>query len=90
MHILFLSFIAVELIYEVVMVFAAQHSDSFTHTHTHPLSFRFFALIDFRRIFGGVLCAVQQVFVGQSFLTPQCACAEVHQPPGKFLSVMLK
>ena len=45
------------------------------YIHTHPIHFRFFSHMDYYRILGRVLCAIQQVPVGQSFHIPQCAYA---------------
>ena len=50
------------------------------YMYTHPCSFRFFSLIDYHRIWGRVLCAVQKVPVGQSFHRPQCARANPKPP----------
>ena len=43
------------------------------YKYTHPFSFRFFSHIDYHRILGRILCAIQQIPVGQSFNKPQCA-----------------
>ena len=43
------------------------------HMYTHPFSFRFFSHIDYHRILGRVLCAIEQVRTGQSVHIPQCA-----------------
>ena len=58
------------------------------YTDTYPFSYRFFAHIDDRRIWGGVLCATPQVPLGQSFRVPQCTHASPkplvhpsHSPP---------
>ena len=45
------------------------------YIYTHPFSLRFFSHIDDRRILGRVPYAVEQVLVGQSFRSPQCAYA---------------
>jgi len=42
------------------------------YIYTYPFSFRFCSHID-HRILGRVLCALQQVPIGQSFHIPQCA-----------------
>ena len=53
--------------------------------YTHLFSFRFFSHIDYHRILGSVLCALQQVPGGQSFHIPQCADASpkalIHSTP---------
>ena len=55
------------------------------HTHTHPFFFRFFSHTDYHRMLGRVLCAIQQVFVGQSLHIPQWAYASsnplIHPSP---------
>ena len=73
-EICFLSFIEMQLIYKVVIISAAQQSDSVTHTDTFIL---FQILFPYRlsRMLGRVLCAIQQVPVGQSFHMPQRAYA---------------
>ena len=52
MSILFYFCIGVELIYKVVLVAGAQHSDSATHTHVcvYIFFFIFFSLIDITRL----------------------------------------
>lgn len=65
-----LRFIGVELIYEAVTISAAQQSD-LSHVRSRPLSRRFFPHVGDRGIVGRVLCAGQQVPVGQSLHIPQ-------------------
>ena len=45
------------------------------YRYTHPFFFRFFFQVDDHRTLGRVLCAIQQVPIGQSFHIPQCAHA---------------
>ena len=45
------------------------------YMYTRPFSIRFFSHIDYHWILGRVLCAIQQVHVGQSFNILQCAYA---------------
>ena len=47
----------------------------FSYTHTHAFFFRFFSHLDYDRIVGRGLCAVQQVPTGQSSHVPQGAYA---------------
>ena len=51
------------------------------YMYTQPFFFQFFSQIDHHRTLGGVLCAIQQVSIGQSFHMPQCAYANP-KPPG--------
>ena len=45
------------------------------YTYTHPFSFKFFSHIYYHRISGRVLCAIQQVPIGQPFKnTSVCIC----------------
>ena len=46
---------------------------SYTFIYTHPFSFGFFSHIDYHRILSRVLCAIQQVPIGQSLHIPQWA-----------------
>ena len=72
----FLSLMEVELIYKVVIISAAQQSDSVIHI----LSFGFFSPIDDPRILARVPGAIQQVPTGRSFHMPQCVSANPRAP----------
>ena len=52
---------------------------SYTCTHTHSFSDSF--PIDYHRLLGRVLCAMQQILTGQSFHVPQCAYASPKPHP---------
>lgn len=67
------SFIEVEVIYKVIIP-ALQQRDSALHMHTSIV------LCSYRRISGRVLCAKQQVPLGQSLHLPPRACA-IPDPP---------
>ena len=69
---LFLSFIVVLLTYKVVIISGVNKVIQ-SCIYRYPFSFRFFSLIDYHRILGRVLCAIQHVLIGQSFHIPQCA-----------------
>ena len=56
----FNSFLEVEFIYKFVIISTVQQRIQ-VYTYTHPFSFRFFSHIDYHRIQGRVLCALQQV-----------------------------
>ena len=77
----FLSLIEVQLIYKVVIISAVQQSASVIQIY---ISFIFFSHLDYHRILGRVLCAIQQILVGQSFHVPQHAYA-IPNPPSPFL-----
>ena len=57
---IFKSFIEVQLIYNVVVIFAVQQSDSIVHI-PHPFFFRFVPRLDDHRTLGRVPCAGQRV-----------------------------
>ena len=50
------------------------------YIYTYPFYFRFFSHIGYHRILGRVLCAIQQVPVGQTFHIPQCEYASPKPP----------
>ena len=60
-----------------MIISATQESDS-VNVYTHPS--RFFSHIDYHRVLGRVLCAIQQVCIGQSFHISQCAYANPKPP----------
>ena len=57
---------------KVVIICCDNKSDQ-SYIYTYPFSLRVFSHIDYHRILGGVLCAIHQVPIGQSFHIPQCA-----------------
>ena len=61
-----------------MVISSIQQSDPFIHIHISIL--RFFAHIDHDRILCRILCAIQQVPVGQSFHIPQCAYTNPKPP----------
>ena len=65
---------------------AVQQSDSVIHIHTFIP--RFFSHLDYHRILGRVLYAIQQVPIGQSFRTSWCANASPKCPAHSSPSVI--
>ena len=82
-----LSVVEAELIYKFARSFLLDNKGIQLYTHTHPFSFRFFSHIGDHRVLGRVLCARQQVPVGQSFHRPQCVHMPVPNPQSLPLSL---
>ena len=64
---IFLSFIELDLICNVVVISAIQQSDSVIHIHISTFFFRFFSHLGYYRMLGGVPCVIQKIPVDHAF-----------------------